>query len=324
MTAASSLLPARTTTSEDPLTNKFQAAPDLGERARPEPRARGDAIAVCGAVSPAASVMLLGMARQPRKQRRRAARSLAPATSPAPARNPGWVPAARNARARARRRPPELLAPAGDADCLHAALQCGADAVYFGVREGFNARARAGNFALESLAETVALVHRCGARAYLALNTLVFEPELTGVEQVIRSAAAAGVGAVLVQDPAVALIAQRTAPGLDIHAACGRRSSGSARRERRQCMPLAWWISLRLPLGMRLPSLSHRRRKSGAGVTSRQSREGGCVEPAHRTAVLGTDASSARQSPPPPGTASRFRQVSATGRSGRFDPQPPA
>jgi putative protease len=111
-----------------------------------------------------------------------------------------------------------LLAPAGDADCLYAALQCGADAVYFGVREGFNARARAGNFALESLAETVALVHRCGARAYLALNTLVFEPELAGVEQVVRSAAAAGVDAVLVQDPAVALIAQRVAPDLAIHA----------------------------------------------------------------------------------------------------------
>jgi hypothetical protein len=87
--------------------------------------ARGDAIAVGGAVSPAASAMLLEMARQPRKQRRRAARSLAPARSPAPARDPGWVPAADAAQARAGK--PELLAPAGDADCLCAALQCGAD-----------------------------------------------------------------------------------------------------------------------------------------------------------------------------------------------------
>ena len=53
-------------------------------------------------------------------------------------------------------------------DSWHRAL------VYFGLAEGFNARARAGNFTLEGLADTVARIHRAGARAYLTLNTLTF------------------------------------------------------------------------------------------------------------------------------------------------------
>ncbi len=111
-----------------------------------------------------------------------------------------------------------MLAPAGDAESLRAALQCGADAVYFGLQDGFNARARAGNFALDTLADTVAMVHAAGARVYLTLNTLVFEPELVHVENVIRGAATSGVDAFLVQDPAVALLAQRIAPEIEIHA----------------------------------------------------------------------------------------------------------
>ena len=81
---------------------------------------------------------------------------------------------------------PEVLAPAGDESSLTAALAAGADAVYFGLAEGFNARARAGNFSLDTLAATVARIHRAGARAYLALNTLVFEGELAFVERVVR------------------------------------------------------------------------------------------------------------------------------------------
>lgn len=113
---------------------------------------------------------------------------------------------------------PEVLAPAGDETALRAALWAGADAVYFGLSEGFNARARAGNFSLENLAATVAYVHRCGARAYLALNTLVFEGELEFVERVIRGAADAGVDALIVQDPAVAVLAREICAELEVHA----------------------------------------------------------------------------------------------------------
>lgn len=113
---------------------------------------------------------------------------------------------------------PEVLAPAGDLDALKAALAAGADSVYFGLAEGFNARARAGNFTLEGLEETVGRVHRAGARAFLTLNTLVFETELAYVAELVRRAAQAGVDALIVQDPAVALIAREVCPELEVHA----------------------------------------------------------------------------------------------------------
>jgi putative protease len=102
---------------------------------------------------------------------------------------------------------PEILAPAGDDECLTAALNAGADAVYFGLAEGFNARARAANFTLESLPRTVERIHRHGARAYVTMNTLVFDAELPTVEAILRRLAAAGIDAILVQDPAVARLA---------------------------------------------------------------------------------------------------------------------
>ncbi|MEW5741169.1 MAG: U32 family peptidase [Myxococcota bacterium] len=117
-----------------------------------------------------------------------------------------------------RQRVPEILAPAGDAESLAAALAAGADAVYFGLDEGLNARARAANFPAESLPATVDQIHRAGARAYVTLNTLVFEKELPVLERLLRTCAAAGVDAVIVQDPAVALIARALAPSMEVHA----------------------------------------------------------------------------------------------------------
>jgi len=115
-------------------------------------------------------------------------------------------------------RRPEILAPAGDRDALGAALAAGADAVYFGLDDGFNARARATNFASSDLAEVITWIHRAGARAYVTLNTLVFEPELAVVEELVRRVAEAGTDAIIVQDPAVALIARALCPDLEVHA----------------------------------------------------------------------------------------------------------
>ena len=114
-------------------------------------------------------------------------------------------------------RKPEILAPAGDLESLRAALASGADAVYFGLDDGFNARARASNFSLEGLPETLGMIHRAGARAYLTVNTLVFEPELAIVERLLAAVAAAGVDALIVQDPAVALLARARCPELELH-----------------------------------------------------------------------------------------------------------
>jgi putative protease len=113
---------------------------------------------------------------------------------------------------------PEILAPAGDRASLAAALAAGADAVYFGLDDGFNARARAKNFALADLRATVAQIHRAGTKAYVTLNTLVFEPELAEVARIVRGVAEAGVDAIIVQDPAVALLARTICPALEVHA----------------------------------------------------------------------------------------------------------
>jgi len=113
---------------------------------------------------------------------------------------------------------PELLAPAGDWTCVTAAIENGADAVYFGLDSGFNARARATNFSLDNVDELMATLHRRGVKGYVTLNTLVFHGELRRVAEAIERIAAAGVDAILVQDIGVARLARRICPGLDVHA----------------------------------------------------------------------------------------------------------
>jgi putative protease len=112
----------------------------------------------------------------------------------------------------------EVLAPAGDWDALKAAVWSGADAVYFGLDEGFNCRARAANFPRARLAEIVAFLHRSNVRANLTVNTLVFEPELPVVLELLAFAIEKGVDALIVQDPAVALLARALHPGIRVHA----------------------------------------------------------------------------------------------------------
>ena len=81
---------------------------------------------------------------------------------------------------------PEILAPAGDFTCLQAAIDAGADAVYFGLGT-FNMRARSGvNFKESDLPE---IARRCGkVRRYLALNAIMFEDEMEMVEKTIVAA----------------------------------------------------------------------------------------------------------------------------------------
>lgn len=115
-------------------------------------------------------------------------------------------------------RRPEVLAPAGDEQSLRAALAAGADAVYFGLSEGFNARAKTAGVSLGELPRVVAMCHLAGARAYVTLNTLLFESELALMEGLLRGVAAAGVDAIIAQDPAVALLARALCPTLEVHA----------------------------------------------------------------------------------------------------------
>ncbi len=112
---------------------------------------------------------------------------------------------------------PELLAPAGDRTCMIAAIENGADAVYFGV-QGHNARARATNFELETLPEVMDLLHRRGVKGYVTLNTLAFSRELPELETTVRTIAEAGVDAVIVQDVGLARLIRAITPDMEIHA----------------------------------------------------------------------------------------------------------
>lgn len=129
---------------------------------------------------------------------------------------------------------PEILAPAGDEESLLAAVRAGADAVYFGLA-GFNARARAKNFDAAALARGIDDAHARGVKAYVTLNTLVFDHELTSVEAAIRACATAGVDAVIVQDLGVLALVRAIAPTLHVHAStqmtCTDASSAELARE---------------------------------------------------------------------------------------------
>ena len=112
-------------------------------------------------------------------------------------------------------RKPEILAPAGDRSCLAAALHAGADAVYFGLR-GLNMRAQASrSFRVADLGRIAADCRAAGARAYLALNTIIYENELPKARRFLCAAKDAGIDAVICWDFAVIRMAAEI--GLPVH-----------------------------------------------------------------------------------------------------------
>jgi putative protease len=110
----------------------------------------------------------------------------------------------------------ELLAPAGDWECMRAAVANGADAIFFGV-EKFNARARANNFRSEDLPEIMAFLHTYGVKGFLTFNILVFEDELRDAKQLIEMCINAGVDAVIVQDLGLVKMIRELSPDFPIH-----------------------------------------------------------------------------------------------------------
>src|SRR5580704_3070753 len=112
---------------------------------------------------------------------------------------------------------PELLAPAGDWDCARAAVENGADAIYFGL-ERFNARMRAQNFTEADLPRLMEFLHRRGVKGYVTFNTLVFANEMADAEQYLRAIIAAGVDAAIVQDIGICRLIRQLSPDFPIHA----------------------------------------------------------------------------------------------------------
>jgi U32 family peptidase len=122
---------------------------------------------------------------------------------------------------------PELLAPAGDWECVKAAVENGADAIYFGL-DRFNARMRAKNFTAADLPQLMSFLHRRGVRGYVTFNTLIFSNELEDAADFLKSIIAAGVDAAIVQDVGVCRLIRELSPDFPIHASTQMTVSSGA------------------------------------------------------------------------------------------------
>lgn len=111
---------------------------------------------------------------------------------------------------------PELLAPAGDMECLCAALDFGADAVYL-AGQMFGMRTAPSNFTREELQTAVALAHARGVRVYITCNTVPRNKEIDLLPDYLAFLQAAGVDALIVTDLGVIDLAKRYAPKVELH-----------------------------------------------------------------------------------------------------------
>jgi len=103
---------------------------------------------------------------------------------------------------------PELMSPAGDWTMLHAAINAGADAVYFGI-DKLNMRAKAANFTIDELPQIAGLCKEKNVKTYLTVNTIVYEEEIGELDKIISSAKSAGIDRIICWDFAVAQICNK-------------------------------------------------------------------------------------------------------------------
>lgn len=111
----------------------------------------------------------------------------------------------------------ELLAPAGDMECLKWAIEGGCDAVYLGGNH-FGARAYSRNFSDEELVQAIKYAHRYGVKVYLTCNTLIYDEEVEDFLNFVRHAHQNGIDAVLIQDLGMYDLIHQKFPDLEIHA----------------------------------------------------------------------------------------------------------
>ena len=107
------------------------------------------------------------------------------------------------------------MAPVGSFESLHAAIDAGADAIYFGVGE-LNMRARSSlNFTLADLGDIVATCRRHSVKSYLTLNIVLFDSDIEAARNALEAAARAGISAIIASD--IAAIAMAREAGLEVH-----------------------------------------------------------------------------------------------------------
>lgn len=109
----------------------------------------------------------------------------------------------------------EIMSPVGSYEALYAAIEAGADSVYFGV-EGLNMRSRsANNFTIEDLKNIADIASQNGVKTYLTLNTIVYDSELGYMQEILNAAKQSGVSAVIAAD--LAVISYARSINLEVH-----------------------------------------------------------------------------------------------------------
>lgn len=109
----------------------------------------------------------------------------------------------------------EIMAPVGSRESLAAAIKAGADAVYFGI-EGLNMRSRSSaNFTADDMAEIAALCLEKGIKTYLTVNTIIYDGDMTKLEEIVRRAKEAGISAIIASDIAAIEVSRRH--GVEVH-----------------------------------------------------------------------------------------------------------
>lgn len=118
----------------------------------------------------------------------------------------------------------ELLAPAGNMECLKQAVYNGADAVYLGCKN-FGARKFASNFTNDEIIEALKLCHFFGVKVYATMNTLVKDSEVSSFLEQIEFLYKSGIDAVLIQDFGMLCLIREKYPDLEVHASTQANTS---------------------------------------------------------------------------------------------------
>lgn len=109
----------------------------------------------------------------------------------------------------------ELMAPAGNFEAFMAAIQGGADSIYFGI-EQLNMRARATmNFTIDDLPEIAKRAKQYGVRTYITLNTIVYDHDISLMKRIVNEAKKCGISAIIAADQAVIMYANSI--GMEVH-----------------------------------------------------------------------------------------------------------
>lgn len=109
----------------------------------------------------------------------------------------------------------EIMAPVGSYESLHAAINAGADAIYFGV-EGLNMRSRSSvNFTLDDLREIASICDSHGVKSYLTVNTIIYDDDIPTLHAIIDAVAGSGISAIIASD--IAAITYARSRGVEVH-----------------------------------------------------------------------------------------------------------